>query len=261
MDFNYREYRLGILSHLSEYKNNVLKIKKNGMDTRYKKEYSHILPKGNEYRNIIHSEYGMELWDLIKKFKIKLHKEFHHLNSSQALCFNLFYPIIKENRFDLLLEKNENIIGWEFEFVPDKKEKTNFDVFIQTNENNYFFELKYTEDKFSSKKITETSLERFKNIYEIKMEKFNNVTSEIFLKNYQVFRNLSYIDNGIINFVIPKTRSDLNIELNEIIKKYCNNVLKQRINIIYIEDIVNKAISQKKLEEYYKLLSEKYVNK
>jgi len=259
MDFNYKTFRDNILKSLSDYKINTLGIKKNGMDTHYKKEYPHILPKDKEIYNLIQSEYSLELWDLIKRYKIKLHKEFHHLNSSQALCFNLFYPIIKENRANLIIGENENIIGWNFEFVPDKLEKTNFDVFIQTDKNNYYFEIKYTEDKFSSKEINEASIKRYQEIYENKLKDFNGLTAEIFLENYQIFRNLSYIGNGIINFIFLKSRIDLDKKIKDIIELNCNKKLQKRIKIIYIEDIVNNALSVKELEEYFNIFSKKYI--
>ena len=258
MNFNYKKYRTHILEHLANYKRNVLKVNKNGLDTRFKKEYPHILPKNKEYLNIIHSKYGMDLWDLIKTYRIKLHKEFHHLNSSQALCFNLLYPIMKENMFDLLLGNKEEIIGWKFEFEPNKKERTNFDAFIQTNKNDYYFELKFTESEFGSKEINDKTILRYNEIYKEKMKKFN-ITAELFLNNYQIFRNLSYINTGIINFIIPKSRIDLNNKLCNVLKNYCNLELRTRINILYIEEIVKKAISVKKLNEYYKIFYEKYL--
>jgi hypothetical protein len=260
MDFNYTKYRSDILEHLVKYKENVLNVNKNGIDTRFKKEYPHILPKNKEYLNIIHSTYGLELWSLIKTYKTKLHNEFHHLNSSQALCFNLFFPIIKENKFDLLLERKEEIIGWKFEFVPNRNEKTSFDAFIQTNKNNYYFEVKYTETEFGKKEIGEETILRYNKIYKDKMVLFNKITAEIFLNNYQIFRNLSYIDTGIINFVIPKTRIDLNEQLDNVLENYCNKNLRRSINILYIEDIVERALSIQKTKEYYKTFYNKYIN-
>ena len=260
MDFNYTKYRTDILEHLIQYKNNVLNVKKNGIDTRLKKEYPHILPKEKEYLNIINSTYGMELWNLIKIYKIKLHNEFHHLNSSQALCFNLFYPIIKENKFDLFFDRKEDIIEWKFEFVPDKKERTNFDVYIRTDKDRYFFEIKYTENEFHKKEINDETIKRYNEIYKEIMNEFNNVTAEIFLNDYQIFRNLSYINIGIINFVIPKARMDLNNQINNVLENYCNINLRKRINIMYIENIVEKALSFQKINEYYKLFYNKYVS-
>jgi len=259
MDFSYTKYRFNILEHLAEYKKNVLNVNENGKDTRYKMEYPHILPKNKENLNII-STYRAELLDSIKTRGTKLHKEFHHLNSSQALCFNLFFPIVKENKFELVFDRKEEIVEWAFEFEPDKKERTNFDTYIQTDKNKYYFEVKYTENEFHKKEINEKTVLRYNEIYKAKMSKFNNITAEIFLNDYQIFRNLSYINNGIINFVIPKARIDLNNQLNNVIENYCNINLRKKINILYIEDIVEKALSVQKMKEYYKSFYEKYIN-
>jgi len=260
MDFIYKKYRENILKHLADYKKNVLNIRENGIDTRFKKEYPYILPKNKEYLNIIHSTYGMDLWNLIKIYKIKLHKEFHHLNSSQALCFNLFFPIIKENKFELLFDRKEEIIEWKFEFEPDRKERTNFDVYIQTDKNKYYFEIKYTENEFAKKEINDETILRYNEIYKIKMNEFNNITAEIFLNDYQIFRNLSYINTGIINFVIPKERIDLFNQINNVIENHCNKNLRKNINILYIENIVEKALSIQKINEYYKSFYDKYIS-
>jgi hypothetical protein len=52
--------------------------------------YDHILPINQNEKNII-TEIRSEFWSFFKLNNIKLHQYFHHLNSSQALCFNLFF--------------------------------------------------------------------------------------------------------------------------------------------------------------------------
>lgn len=260
MKYSYKENRENILSHLSKYKKNILKITKNGIYIKEKREYSHILPKEIEIKNIIYSEYLMDLWDYVKRSNLKLHNDFHHLNSSQAFCFNLFYPIIMENELRMLLNTYEKITDWDFEYIPDKIEKTNFDVFIKTKENNYYFEIKYLENNFPKQEVKDRKIERYHEIYENKLSIFKNVTPDVFFDNYQIFRNLSYIHKGIINFVFPKTRLDLDIQLKTILEKYCDKVLLEKINIIYVEDILSRVSNNKKLIEYYKLFSEKYMD-
>jgi len=56
----------------------------------------HILPLNQDidkYNNLI-DRYRIKFIDFneTQPRKIKLHKYFHHLNSSQALCINLFFP-------------------------------------------------------------------------------------------------------------------------------------------------------------------------
>ncbi|GAI49533.1 unnamed protein product, partial [marine sediment metagenome] len=73
--------------------------------------------------------------------KISFHKYFHHLNSSQALCINLFFPLIVEEKLDVILELLEipkNTITnacfekeSDIEIVAGTDRKTNFDFYLQ----------------------------------------------------------------------------------------------------------------------------------
>jgi hypothetical protein len=99
-----------VKEHLSQYKNNVLHISVNG---KYKDgEYGHILPKENKSLNILPSSFYDEIIGEIDK--VKLHQFFPHLNSSQALCFNLFYPLLlskdTKNLSEILNDKIDQII-------------------------------------------------------------------------------------------------------------------------------------------------------
>lgn len=59
----------------------------------------HILPVSMADKNII-APYDS---DLRTSDYIKRHRYFHHLNSSQAMCINFFYPLIKEKQLELVL--------------------------------------------------------------------------------------------------------------------------------------------------------------
>ena len=63
----------------------------------------------------------------------KRHRYFHHLNSSQAFAFNLFFPYFSgepESASALLraLGQEGILAGWEPEAVPVPDEETNIDV-------------------------------------------------------------------------------------------------------------------------------------
>lgn len=84
----------------NKIKNNLTNYKKKNFpeltDGRWKKNnktYSHILPEENKFDNLL-PKYKNELLIYLGKNHIKLHSDFHHLNSSQAMCFNFFLPII-----------------------------------------------------------------------------------------------------------------------------------------------------------------------
>src|SRR4051812_16166331 len=68
----------------------------------------HILPRGSERRNLL-EPYGTSFF-LSEHGATKLHQYFHHLNSSQGLCFNLFFPLLVEGELALLIRSLKTTI-------------------------------------------------------------------------------------------------------------------------------------------------------
>jgi hypothetical protein len=255
-----------IKEHLADYKINVLNIIENGLWRN--KKYGHILPEILKERNILASNYYQSIIDEIKNKDIKLHQYFHHLNSSQALCFNLFHPLLVENylfpifnKVNKKIEQNEIVEKYEFEYIADHRENTNFDLFLKTKNNiNFYFEIKYTENEFGKEIKDEKHIQKYNTIYKNKLKVFNNVNIDIFLQYYQIFRNLIYNDNGYSIFVFPRDRIDLENSLNEVLNKYCNKKQQEHAIIIYIENIVESILDydNQKIKDHYKLFMEKY---
>ena len=81
-------YSEKIKNHLSEVKFRKLT---NSSGQWRGKNYTHILPK-DQYKLNILEEIREDFWIYFTKNDITLHTNFHHLNSSQAMCFNLFFP-------------------------------------------------------------------------------------------------------------------------------------------------------------------------
>jgi hypothetical protein len=254
-----------IKEHLAEYKKEVLNIPQNGIWNKNKKQYAHILPEKYKDKNIINSEYHQKIINEITGSPIKLHSDFHHLNSSQALCFNLFFPVFFEDKFNFLLNKTvhkdtkEKTEKYIFEHIEDKKENTNFDLYVKTDKAKYYFEIKYTEKEFAKVKNDKRYLNKFNSIYSEKTAKFKNVTQEIFFGYYQIFRNLIY-DDGYNIFVFPSYRLDLKDTVNYVIKNHCTKKQQERIIILPLEEIVKIMLNcgNDKLIKHYKLFGEKY---
>ena len=118
------------------------------------KERSHILPLIHERLNLL-PHYRDHFYGSHYS-KIKFHRYFHHLNSSQALCINLFYPLIAEHRLELITRFLQ--LGMTsypeaiFEKVSDLesgRRRTNFDFHLRYSDGTeVFFEVKYTERQF-----------------------------------------------------------------------------------------------------------------
>jgi hypothetical protein len=226
-----------ILQHLAEYKSKVLNIDENGL---YKnKEYTHILPKEKKEQNLINISFREDMKFVFKRLKNNIHPCFHHLNSSQALALNLFGPLEVQDHLEKVLsmiEVTDTVIKSKFEHVEDYTEGTNFDFYIEGEDKKYFFEVKYTEKNFAPvKKKDEEHIKKFENIYKPRLERFAKIDEKEFFKNYQIWRNLIYVDRGIVVFVFPAYRIDLE---RAIIKAILSMTMFQdRVRIIHIEDL------------------------
>jgi hypothetical protein len=252
-----------IKRHLAEYKKKVLNISANGTWKKNNQQYDHILPESLKEKNILNSAYHKMIIDEIINNDIKLHSDFHHLNSSQALCFNLFYPILFENIFSALFNRqNEIVEKYIFEYIENIHENTNFDLYVKTNKKQYYFEIKYTENEFGKAKNDVKHIQKYDDIYKEKLVVFNNVTMKTFFQYYQIFRNIIY-NNGYNIFVFPQKRTDLMNAITEVIKKHCTKEQQEYIIILSIEEIVNKILNNKgnneKLIDHYTSFMKKYI--
>src|SRR5579884_3038714 len=133
-----KNYSTELKAHLSQYKVSTMKILENGIWRKNKRPYPHILPFKHQDLNIL-KPFRPEFWGYHAKSAITLHHDFHHLNSSQAMCFNLFFPLISDEKSGLQLLADvflirEPVSSPRFEFVLDPTEGTNFDFCLQGKE-------------------------------------------------------------------------------------------------------------------------------
>lgn len=256
-----------IILNLCSYKNDILKITENG--TYHNKTYLHILPKNMSEKNLLETKY---FDDLKKEFhdlqnKKKIHRYFHHLNSSQALALNFFVPIVKEGLLSNFLGIEDEVFNTKFEYEEENSfevnpyRKTNFDFYAESNNKKYFFEVKYTEKGFGSAKKGSAHKEKYKTIYKPTLEKIckANIPENEFFKNYQLWRNLCHVQYGTICFVLPSFRNDL-IKIIENAKSFIKEEYIKFIQIKIIDDFALKMTSHKNvnISNHYKEFKKKY---
>ena len=84
-------FKENVLNSLGVYRSEKLKVKELGVFKYREQELlkEHILPTKFRTYNIL--ENYRESFFSSPSSKIDFHKYFHHLNSSQALCINLFF--------------------------------------------------------------------------------------------------------------------------------------------------------------------------
>lgn len=200
----------------------------NGFWTRSKppKELNYAFEPQDENLNLIQYFKDEFLkYENEQKVKIKRHIFFHHLNSSQVMCFNFFYPLVAAQQLeyvtDYLGHKEEidySSVTFEKESAIDSaggRRPTNFDFYFRTlSGKQFFFEIKFTEldfskapkDKDNPKLFAAEHIEKFNAVYvnflnSIKPE-YRNADS--FLNNYQIMRNLIHVDeNAYVVFLYP----------------------------------------------------------
>lgn len=281
----YEEFSNYILEHLGEYRKTL--TKQCGVWRRKGKETpkEHILPNKPidlRYKNFLFENAK----DIIHKQEIPLHNYWGHLNSSQVMCINFFYPLIKEENKPILLdiikknlpnipiEDDMNIIQAQFE-KDEPLDNTSFDFYTKisngTNTINITWEIKYTEQGFGKTKPNEltkdnktTHKDKFDNTYKPNFKtslnfKDSKISCEEFLNNYQINRNVFYIknENDYAVFLTleknPTTKQELSI-----IDNYKNAYH------IYWEDIMTNMkellnTNLKEYAQYYKIFKNKYI--
>ena len=150
------KFRDQACEHLSRYKVEVLRIHADGHFYYRGRNISmgHILPPERCKENILEG-YRERFWSSAHS-TFTPHRYFHHLNSSQALCVNLFYPLIAENALGLLEQflSLPVMTGPRPQFEKESPievavRRTSFDFCLERGaEGNVFVEVKYTEDAF-----------------------------------------------------------------------------------------------------------------
>jgi len=244
-------FQHGAKRWLSTYKSDVLGVEEDGIWLRNRKRYPHILPQEKYQLNILLS-FRDKFWQWFSQQnpRILLHSDFHHLNSSQAVCFNLFFPMLTgDGRGLAALLSAMDIAGlrkagasFEYEPYPDEHTCIDFSVPLQSGAR-VNFEIKYTESEFGSAKADEVHLEKFNTTYQSRLagrfeESF--CCAAKFLEHYQIARNIWHLNEqsgDVAVFLYPKANAYLRRQ-EPIIKTCARQPFRSRIRIVYLEDLV-----------------------
>ena len=255
----YRKYVESIKKSLSEYKKEKFPTLQDGY-WRGKGGYRHILPRSCGVLNLLETYRDVFLKDDLST--IRFHQFFHHLNSSQAMCINFFFPLFFNRKLDIILdewgltesilydkaesEKESSIdnINAIQEKTPELQQNdtipTSFDFYFETAKKKFYFEIKYTEQRFGpakKDKNTKKYLDKYKLKYERIykgaangkiQQKYDNEKS--FLGHYQIMRNLIHVDNdSYVIFVVPEGNEPVYKQAKRakedfVVEKYKENV-------------------------------------
>lgn len=274
IDINFRNV---VYDHLSQYKVNVLGIKESGTFHYRGNDIlkAHILPIRHREKNLL-EKYRNHFFSSDYS-QINYHQFFHHLNSSQALCINLFYPLIAENSLDLFIDYLGITSGSTVYSVFEKESeienttrRTSFDFYVQLDgTTNIFVEVKYTEDGFGKAKLDEHHREKFRATYlPLLVEKSEFFTpqcqeEELFLNNYQLLRNLVHISNtDLVVLLSPSANTAVLKESRYAMEHFLTPKGRERLYIVYLDELVSFLETEgarKSFGSYYQEFRIKYL--
>ena len=236
--------------------------------------YPHILPEDQKELNILET-IASPFWKSFDKSGIELHSDFHHLNSSQAMCFNLFFPFMEKSETLANILLNEaglsgrvrKVKAAKFEHIVDSEENTNFDFFMHLEpEQQLFFECKFTEAAFGKAESDARHMKKRNDVYVKKGYLAGKVPDEIingsdFFANYQLLRNLSYLretHQDLLFVIYPRAHAGLDPQW----EKFTNLLLpkmRSRVRRIYLEDLVCAFEKSADESEHWRQFREKYL--
>lgn len=264
-------YKSTLQNHLARYKRRRLGISADGLWRKNQKSYAHILPEELRKLNIIEG-IRAEFWEYRQKTKIKLHDDFHHLNSSQAMCFNLMFPLLNSDEGTKSLQRllgfgRGEVQAVEFEKVADRKEGTSFDCVVNLQSGRTIYtEIKLSESDFGTTIGDERHLLKLRDTYSERLRgKVVDValTPPIFFRNYQLLRNISFIDaqrNDLLVLLFPQANRAL--ERGErFVKDHLTPDLIKHVKFIYLEKAIEELLRARspRLVAYYSAFAEKYL--
>ena len=265
-------FQEAVKQHLSSYKKDILNISENGVFPTNGKLYSHILPlKEGQSKKETHTlESPLQKQIQSKIGDIKLHRFYHHLNSSQAACFNLFYPLEIKNELNVLAQyicPNSGQVkkkSLSCEYVPDSEEGTNVDAYFETDMFKFFIEFKYSENDFGSTKDRQSIQEKYHKIYKPRLAKLflEPIEYNYFIKHYQIFRNLLLLgEHRFVVFIMPSKNVKLFKRLESVLTtiRFISPELVEQVKVIALEEILNLPYKSPVLLEHLNKYKEKYI--
>lgn len=269
-------YQMALKKHLAEYKANRLGVREAGIYRKTDRAYQHLLPSNLRYLNLLESIRAEFREYLRHNPTVRLHPDFHHLNSSQALTFNLFYPFLSAGgEAARLIAQALGLVGdireWHFEYVPDAEEGTNVDVAWENSGDIWAFcEVKLSESEFGGAKADQRHEKKFNEIYSPRLRGLVDerlLEFDEFCRHYQLLRNISLLathaDSHVV-FLIPEQNDALSPALHAVLDSLAASV-RHRVHVAYLEKVLvsikNHSTLNPELKLYAAQLQDKYVVK
>ncbi|MCB1204416.1 MAG: hypothetical protein KDN18_09165 [Verrucomicrobiae bacterium] len=258
---------------LGIYREQVLKLPDSGVWRN--RPYPHILSAADLAKGLNLLEGIRPAFEAYAESKhIRLHRDFGHLNSSQALAFNLFFPLLPRSESNLPWAAPQRIaetLGFPtlthaaFERIINQEERTNLDWWGEMEDGGQIFcEVKFTESGFgmASSKATNYGTRRDE-IYRPMLEGVikPGLLDDLlwFRAHYQILRNLAHLavgphpDRNRVLFVLP-ARSPAYGHLNEFLDLHLEPAMSERVIVkgleAWTEELATSATSEEERKHW-----------
>lgn len=244
-----KTYQTTLQEHLGIYAKERLGVFEQG--TYKGREYSHILPARLQFLNILESVRKEVQSYLRSSSRIKLHRYFHHLNSSQAFTFNLFYPYFAEGgpsarTLSAVLGVDADVLKWRFEVVPDPAEGTNVDVMWKgLGGACVYCEVKLSEAEFGTAKDDPRHQKKWSEVYKPRLKSLVSedlLSDRTAFKYYQLLRNIALLSSDPkhrLVILMPRANEALDPSLQKVLAGMKPS-FRERVGVEYIEDCLSK---------------------
>jgi len=269
-------YQRTLKAHLAAFKVRELAIEDPGI-FRYRDRdvpCDHILPWQHSERNLTDLARPLVQTYERKDPGLKRHRYFHHLNSSQAFAFNLFFPYFSgpESGASALLRalgQAAELMSWIPEAIPDKAEASNIDAIWRTSDGcTTFCEVKLSETGFGKAVADERRLRKLAEKYQPVLKNHvepQALSPEVFFESYQFMRNVWHMIHDPANslvFLLPRGNRGLWTALQHLMPLVVEST-RNRIRAVAVEDLLrdlsNDAACPEYLRAYAGELGTKYV--
>jgi hypothetical protein len=271
-------YQERLRSHLVKYKFRALGVLANvawkGPRTGALAEQPHILPPEHARLNIL-APYRERFWAEFDRGEGRpLHRDFAHLNSSQAMCFNLFYPLVVDPAWagafvQSVLSVKGTPRSLAFEYVAGADEDTQFDFFAHLDSGaKIYFATKLAELGFGTVDLASREREKLLQRYAPRLAGLVDakwLEPDAFFRRYQLLRQLACLDQpqNLLYIVVPRANPSLQQALS-ILPEIATGPLQERVRVLYLEEALERVKPllrgrDETLKNHYREFREKYL--
>jgi hypothetical protein len=233
-----------------------------------------VLPLTKRWANLLEPAQSLAKAYLATHLRVRPHRYFHHLNSSQAFAFNLFFPFFggtSAASAALLRAFNQTppLESWEPEAVPDTAEGTNLDARWRLADGTLVMcEVKLSETDFGKATADAKHRRKLRETYRPVLT--GHVAAPMleeraFFRAYQILRNVWHmilVPGSRLVFLLPRANERLWDELAPALASL-SPAMRRRVSIVAIEDLLATLQADAQcptaLREYARLLETKYV--